>query len=194
MAHEPPTLTYGRAAGPDRRRFARPAAVVLLLLAAAAPVGWYLWDHTANAYYYSLRARLDTVPGVTYDIGTREDEDEIEGFGPGRVVQYVEVHIGGDPRRRIALWPDAGTFDGGGELRVVQFGRFYFPNGIPLSPGSPVAGVLPLPRPVRKLSDLVDHYDELLAAMEAWPRGPGTVTDGTGRRHDYEVVAEEDPR
>jgi hypothetical protein len=85
-------------------------------------------------------------------------------------------------------------FDGTGDLHVVQFGRFYFPNGVSLSSGSPVAGVLPLPRPVRKLSDLVDHYDELLAAMEAWPRGPGTVTDNAGRRVHYEVVAEEAPR
>ena len=61
---------------------------------------------------------------------------------------------------------------------------------MPLNRRSPSAPSLPLPRQVSTLRDLIDHYDEIAAAIDTWPHDEDnsvTVTDADGTRHEYEI-------
>lgn len=193
------TLDYGRSTHLDWKRPAcwTVAALVCLVVIIASMREVYDWH-----YYRPLReveAGLAGTPGITYrtfggDIGDFE-----------YYVDHVVIHVGGDPSKPIILHqPNARSFEGTDHLTITQFGHLTFEwtrfehagggrsrdgdpwrargvsAGLDIGKGGRFASVLPLPREVRTVQDLVTHYDELLAAMEQWPRtasvplGPST--------------------
>ncbi|CAA9380591.1 MAG: hypothetical protein AVDCRST_MAG64-613 [uncultured Phycisphaerae bacterium] len=181
----PATLNYGRAARPGLRRVGRVLAAGAASVVTLCCVAWLVADRIMNADYYALKSRIEDLPGLD-EIRSR-GEVSYPFYLSDRVVDNFELVVAGDPTRRIVLSPTDGMFDGSGDLEVYQIGPHYFVNTMPLNRRVPSAPTMPLPREVRTVRDLIDHYDELLAAIDEWPHGEVTVTDADGSRHEYEI-------
>ena len=178
-------LAYGRAERARVPRTGQRAALAASALIAALALAWLIADRVVNAEYYALVARLRDVPELTAIHSWHDD-----GLLPWRRIDSAEFIACADPARRIAICPNDGIFDGTGDLDVWQLGPHYFVNTMPLNRRAPSAPSLPLPRQVRTLRDLIDHYDELAAAIDAWPHDEHrsvTVTDADGTRHEFEI-------
>jgi hypothetical protein len=164
---------------------ARAIGLVGVSVIATVALAWLVGDRVVNADYYALKSRLQEVPELSA-INSREGD----GLVPHRVIDSAEFIVGGDPSRRIAIDPNDGIFDGSGDLDVWQLGPHYFVNTMPLNRRSPSAPSLPLPRQVSTLRDLIDHYDQIAAAVDTWPHDEDdsvTVTDADGTRHEFEI-------
>jgi hypothetical protein len=204
-------LDYGRPENPSRPYPARRCALMLacLLLVSSSLYGFYRWRY----YRWSrhVHAGLATVPNVAYAVYGHDDDEDFE-----YCVDAVVIDVGGDPAKRIVLHDvRQDSFTGTNGLSVARFGQLEFEwgsyehvgkdgfladadgycirggsTGLDIASGGRFAAILPLPRPVRTVRDLTDNYDELLAAMERWPRaGAIQLNPSTQLRYTIRVGA-----
>jgi hypothetical protein len=163
---------------------------VLLLLSPVVAYG--LWRGT---YYWEkddVERGLKAIPGVTVEkVWGNEDLTlekigaviQVQGKGPLRLlnlhrdslVATESLQLSQVGRWHVNLCGEqmqtSHSMADGSEHR--QKGRFWG-GSIPMGPGSPYAPLLPVH--FTNVQTVVEHYDELLASVEQWPRLPERAT------------------
>jgi len=144
----------------------------------AAYIGLSLWA-VLNGNYDEISRRLFAHPKI-YDVNIWTEGEGLADIATD--VLFVEFKIVGRPHSIVALAsPKADLFTNANSIALMRIGDIYIhtaygPDAGGVRAWSSAADIGPdsmyqsvLPRTVKNLDELIDNYDEFLAALSKWP-------------------------